>query len=86
MNSKEIQENVVKAVENCGLAIYKNAPKTVGNYPHQTGEVTISISMDGNLKGPIATIKVQNEFLNILDSNSWSIKPKKVQKAKRILV
>lgn len=36
MNSKEIQENVVKAVENCGLAIYKNAPKIVGNYPHQT--------------------------------------------------
>ncbi|WP_434786478.1 hypothetical protein [Lactobacillus iners] len=69
MNSKEIQENVVKTVENCGLAIYKNATKIVGNYPHQTGAVTISISIDGNLKEPIATIKVQNEFLNILDSN-----------------
>ena len=42
MNSKEIQENVVKAVENCGLAIYKNAPKIVGNYQYQTGAVTIS--------------------------------------------
>lgn len=29
MNSKEIQENVVKAVENCGLAIYKNAQKII---------------------------------------------------------
>lgn len=53
-----------------GLAIYKNAPKIVGNYQYQTGAVTISISIDGNLKEPIATIKVQNEFLNILDSNS----------------
>ncbi|MCT7775437.1 hypothetical protein G6Z84_03020 [Lactobacillus iners] len=69
MDNQEIQENVVKAVENCGLAIYKNAPKIVGNYQYQTGAVTISISIDGNLKKPIATIKVQNEFLNILDSN-----------------
>ena len=57
MDNQEIQENVVKAVENCGLAIYKNAPKIVGNYQYQTGAVTMSISIDGNLKEPIAIIK-----------------------------
>lgn len=63
----ELQRNVVKSIENCGLAIYKNAEKIAGNYPWQTGVVNISIDIHGERNSPIEAIKVQQEFLNILD-------------------
>ena len=62
MNSKEIQENVVKAVENCGLAIYKNAPKIVGNYQYQTGRLLFLLSLMEILRDQLQQLRCKTNF------------------------